>query len=93
MPLQRTSREPSPKVSTPAYLNIGSPAAISPGREVAPPSPNMQLVYERARRDRAMLLLQGETRGVRLQDRYKQLFDSMCDEDCRYMTAYIANDR
>ena len=40
-----------------------------------------------------MLLLQGETRGVRLQDRYKQLFDSMCDEDCRYMTAYIANDR
>ncbi|KAH7117482.1 hypothetical protein EDB81DRAFT_701814 [Dactylonectria macrodidyma] len=44
---------------TPAYLSIQSPEALTPGREVAGPSPNMKLVYEKTKQDNTNLFLQG----------------------------------
>ncbi|KAH6974421.1 hypothetical protein BKA56DRAFT_634330 [Ilyonectria sp. MPI-CAGE-AT-0026] len=64
-----------PLDTTPEYLNIHSPEALTPGREAAGPSPNMQLVYQKVKEDRASLFLQG---------RLKELVVSMCREDRRY---------
>lgn len=65
-----------PLNTTPEYLNIHSPDALTPGREAAGPSPNMQLVYQKVKEDRASLFLQG---------RLKELVVSMCREDRRYV--------
>ncbi|KAJ8109666.1 hypothetical protein ONZ43_g6070 [Nemania bipapillata] len=48
-----------PLGSTPDGLKIESPKPLTPGREGSGPSPNMQIVYEKARENRAMLFLQG----------------------------------
>ncbi|KAH7145520.1 hypothetical protein B0J13DRAFT_443133 [Dactylonectria estremocensis] len=45
--------------ATPAWLDIQSPEALTPGREGAGPSPNMELVYEKTKQDNANLFLQG----------------------------------
>ena len=75
--------EPSPfgnRGATPEYLNIQSPEVLTPGRQSAGPSPNMQLVYEKVRNDRASLFLQG---------RLKELVIGMCQEDRKYVLISI----
>ncbi|KAI8628805.1 hypothetical protein F5Y19DRAFT_434960, partial [Xylariaceae sp. FL1651] len=69
-----------PLGTTPDYLKIQSPEALTPGREAAGPSPNLQLVYQKAREHRATLFLQG-----RLED----LVVSMCREDRRLLVNYF----
>lgn len=54
--------QPSPFATTgatPTYLNIHSPETTTLGRQAAGPSPTMQLVRQKAARDRSSLLLQG----------------------------------
>ncbi|KAI3317833.1 hypothetical protein HD806DRAFT_513918 [Xylariaceae sp. AK1471] len=68
-----------PLSTTPGYLNIESPSPLTPGREMAGPSPNMQLVYQQAKENRATLLLQG-----RLED----LIIGMCKEDRKLIFDY-----
>ncbi|KEY72883.1 hypothetical protein S7711_10140, partial [Stachybotrys chartarum IBT 7711] len=48
-----------PLGTTPEYLNIRSPEAITPGRMDAGPSPNMELVYKHTREQQTSLFLQG----------------------------------
>lgn len=77
--LPKNPDQPSPfgpLGATPGYLNIHSPEALIPGRETDSPSPNMQLVYQKVKEDRASLFLQG---------RLKELIVSMCREDRRYV--------
>ena len=45
--------------ATPAYLQIHSPEATTPGRTPPGPSPTMQLVQKKAAQDRSSLMLQG----------------------------------
>ncbi|CAG9986554.1 unnamed protein product [Clonostachys byssicola] len=55
--------QPSPfgtSVRTPNYMSIESPAAISPGKEIAAPSPAMQLVETERAQYRSSMLLQGQ---------------------------------
>lgn len=61
-----------PLGTTPDHVEIKSPIPSTPGREAAGPSPNMQLVYQKARENRATLFLQG---------RLEELVVSMCRED------------
>lgn len=75
--LPKNPDQPSPfgpLGATPEYLNILSPKAVTPGREVAGPSPNMELVYQKVKQDRASLFLQG---------RLKELVVGMCQDDRR----------
>jgi hypothetical protein len=70
------SDQPSPFAhvnQTPPYLNINSPAAMTPGREAAGPSPTTQLIQQKLAQDRSKLLLQG---------RFEQLLMS-CNKDER----------
>ncbi|KAI0532514.1 hypothetical protein GGR58DRAFT_489887 [Xylaria digitata] len=81
--LRRYPDKPSPfgpDGTTPEYLKIRSPEALTPGREAAGPSPNIQLVYQKARMDRASLFLQG-----RLED----LVVSMGKEDRKLFINYF----
>ncbi|CAH0040157.1 unnamed protein product [Clonostachys rhizophaga] len=55
--------QPSPfgtSVGTPNYISIESPAAISPGMEIVPASPAMQLVERERAQYRSTMLLQGQ---------------------------------
>ncbi|KAH6889439.1 hypothetical protein B0T10DRAFT_513945 [Thelonectria olida] len=77
--LHQNPNEPSPfgpLGATPEYLNIQSPEALTPGREAAGPSPNMELVYQKNREQNASLFLQG---------RYKELLVRMCEDQRRYV--------
>ncbi|KAH8659041.1 hypothetical protein BGZ61DRAFT_567250, partial [Ilyonectria robusta] len=81
--LPKNSDQPSPfgpLNTTPEYLNIHSPDVLTPGREAAGPSPNMQLVYQKVKEDRASLFLQG---------RLKELVVSMCREDRSTVVDYF----
>ncbi|KAH7007568.1 hypothetical protein EDB80DRAFT_718854 [Ilyonectria destructans] len=81
--LPKNPDQPSPfgpLGATPGYLNIHSPEALTPGRETAGPSPNMQLVYQKVKEDRASLFLQG---------RLKELIVSMCREDRSTVVDYF----
>ncbi|GAP92688.1 hypothetical protein SAMD00023353_9600260 [Rosellinia necatrix] len=66
--------------STPENLKIESPTPLSPGHEVTTPSPNMQLVYQKAKEHRAMLFLQG---------RLEQLVGAMDREDRKLFVQYF----
>ncbi|KAK7425943.1 hypothetical protein QQZ08_007525 [Neonectria magnoliae] len=75
--LPKNPDEPSPfghQDATPGYLNIHSPEALTPGREAAGPSPNMELLYEKNKEHHASLFLQG---------RIKDLLVRMCSEQRR----------
>jgi len=75
--LSKEADQPSPfgmQVSTPDYLNIHSPEALTPGRQATGLSPPMQLIRQKANQDRASLFLQG---------RYKELLMSCGKEDRR----------
>jgi hypothetical protein len=77
--LPKNPDEPSPYgqlPTTPAYLNIQSPEALTPGQELSGPSPNMEQVSRYNRERYALLFLQG-------QERMKDLFVSICQEDRR----------
>ncbi|KAK4183391.1 hypothetical protein QBC35DRAFT_518250 [Podospora australis] len=50
--------------ATPSYLDIRTPEEISPGRQPAGLSPMMQLIREKAARDRTSLLLQGRSQEL-----------------------------
>ncbi|KAI3323492.1 hypothetical protein HD806DRAFT_89185 [Xylariaceae sp. AK1471] len=67
-----------PLGTTPEYLNIPSPTPLTPGRDG--PSPNMQLVYQKARENRASLFLQG---------RLEELVVTMCREDRKLLVNYF----
>lgn len=69
-----------PKGTTPSYVNIESPGPLTPGREAAGPSPNMQLVYQRAREARATLFIQG---------RLEELVVGMCRDDRKLLFDYF----
>ncbi|KAI1122511.1 hypothetical protein F5Y10DRAFT_287089 [Nemania abortiva] len=71
-----------PRASTPEGLQIKSPKPPTPGHEVAGPSPNMQLVYQKAKEDRAMLFLQG---------RLEELVVNMEREDRKLVMDYFHN--
>ncbi|KAI0886531.1 uncharacterized protein GGS22DRAFT_158100 [Annulohypoxylon maeteangense] len=66
--------------TTPNYLNIHSPEAMSPGRQAAGPSPNTQLVHQKAIQDRSSLFLQG---------RHKELLARCSKEDRIMLTNYL----
>ncbi|KAI3324512.1 hypothetical protein HD806DRAFT_492835 [Xylariaceae sp. AK1471] len=66
--------------TTPDHVNIESPIPLTPGREAAEPSPNMQLVYQKARENRTMLFLQ---------DRVEELVVTMCREDRKLLVNYF----
>ncbi|KAK7417477.1 hypothetical protein QQX98_004597 [Neonectria punicea] len=75
--LPKNPDEPSPfgpQDATPGYLNIHSPEALTPGREAAGPSPNMELLYQKNKEHHASLFLQG---------RIKDLMVRMCSEQRR----------
>ncbi|KAI1110494.1 hypothetical protein F5Y14DRAFT_443917 [Nemania sp. NC0429] len=81
--IYKTSDKPSPfgpLATTPDNVNIESPESLTPGREAAGPSPNMELVYQRAREARATLFVQG-----RLED----LAVGMCTEDRKLVLNYF----
>ncbi|KAI0429244.1 hypothetical protein F5Y09DRAFT_264042 [Xylaria sp. FL1042] len=69
-------------VTTPECLNIKSPTPLTPGREPDPPSPNMQLIYQKAKEERARLFLEG-----RLDD----LIGGMSREDRKLFVNYFYN--
>ncbi|KAJ2995276.1 hypothetical protein NUW58_g1322 [Xylaria curta] len=69
-----------PVGSTPECLNIQSPTPLTPGREIAAPSPNMQLVYQKRKEDRALLFLQG---------RLEELVCDMSREDRKFVVNYF----
>ncbi|KAI8946295.1 hypothetical protein F4801DRAFT_565073 [Xylaria longipes] len=66
--------------TTPDYVDIKSPTPLSSGHEAAAPSPNMQLVYQKARENRAMLFVQG---------RLEKLVATMCSEDRKLLVNYF----
>ncbi|KAI0546762.1 hypothetical protein F4679DRAFT_556459 [Xylaria curta] len=60
--IKKDADKPSPfgpLGTTPEHINIKSPLPLTPGREAAGPSPNMELVYQKARENRALLFVQG----------------------------------
>ncbi|KAI0450715.1 hypothetical protein F5B21DRAFT_507899 [Xylaria acuta] len=69
-----------PRRATPDHIDIKSPTPLTPRREAAGPSPNMQLVYRKARENRAVLFLQG---------RLEELVVSMCREDRKRLVNYF----
>ncbi|KAI1274362.1 hypothetical protein F5Y07DRAFT_217199 [Xylaria sp. FL0933] len=69
-----------PLGATPECLNIKSPTPVTPSREMAAPSPNMQLVYRKAKIDRATLFLEG---------RLEHLVNDMCREDRKLFVNYF----
>ncbi|KAI9147095.1 hypothetical protein HJFPF1_13127 [Paramyrothecium foliicola] len=69
-----------PGGATPEYLNIRGPEALTPGREAAGPSPNMELVYEYTRQQHTSLFLQG---------RFKDLLVSMCTDQRRMLVDHF----
>ncbi|KAH6621544.1 hypothetical protein B0J18DRAFT_467119 [Chaetomium sp. MPI-SDFR-AT-0129] len=81
--LGKTSGQPSPfggTAATPTYLSIQSPEAATPGHAAAGPSPPMQLIRQKAARDRANLFLQG---------RHFDLLASCGKEDRITVTSYL----
>ncbi|KAI1209519.1 uncharacterized protein F4807DRAFT_426984 [Annulohypoxylon truncatum] len=75
--------EPSPfgtAGTTPNYLNIDSPEAVTPGGRAAGPSPNMQLIRQKATQTRSSLFLQG---------RYKDLLINCGREDRIQLINYL----
>ncbi|KAI0909169.1 hypothetical protein F4823DRAFT_451238 [Ustulina deusta] len=69
-----------PLGATPECLNVKSPTPLTPGRETAAPSLNMQLVYEKAKKKRAILFLNG---------RLKELVGDMCRDDRKLLVNYF----
>ncbi|KAI0114108.1 hypothetical protein GGR51DRAFT_546759 [Nemania sp. FL0031] len=69
-----------PQTSTPEGLKIESPKPTTPGHDTAGPSPNMQLVYQKAKENRATLFLQG---------RLEELIISMGREDRKLFVNYF----
>ncbi|KAI0467005.1 hypothetical protein F4859DRAFT_518624 [Xylaria cf. heliscus] len=69
-----------PRDTTPDHVEIGSPKPLVLGRGVAGSSPNMQLVYQKARENRATLFLQG---------RLEELIVTMCREDRKLLVNYF----
>ncbi|CAH0057259.1 unnamed protein product [Clonostachys solani] len=64
---EKQADQPSPfgtSGQTPNYMNIESPAAISPGKEIAPPSPTMQLLEKERAQYRSSMLLQGQINAL-----------------------------
>ncbi|KAK4141974.1 uncharacterized protein C8A04DRAFT_38633 [Dichotomopilus funicola] len=81
--LGKTSGQPSPfggTAATPTYLSIQSPEAATPGHAAAGPSPTMQLIRQKAARDKANLFLQG---------RHFDLLASCGKEDRITVTSYL----
>ncbi|KAF2967595.1 hypothetical protein GQX73_g6010 [Xylaria multiplex] len=81
--LRKNPDKPSPfgpNGTTPEYMKIRSPKPLTPGREADGPSPNLELVYQKARMDRASLFLQGQL---------EELIVSMCKEDRRLCVNYF----
>ncbi|KAJ3578928.1 hypothetical protein NPX13_g1632 [Xylaria arbuscula] len=75
--------EPSPFQPagvTPEGLNIQSPKPLTPGREIAAASPNMQLVYQKCKEDRAVLFLEG---------RLDELVDGMPRDERKFVVNYF----
>ncbi|RFN53889.1 hypothetical protein FIE12Z_1803 [Fusarium flagelliforme] len=68
------------QAATPGYLRINESDATSPQGEVVGPSPNMQLLLQKARDDRTSLFLQG---------RLKDLIVSMSQDDRRICVDYL----
>ncbi|SCV48820.1 uncharacterized protein FFB14_10549 [Fusarium fujikuroi] len=66
--------------TTPVYLHVQSPEALTPGRAAAGPSPRMQLVYEKHKEHCTSLFLQG---------RIEQLVISLPKEERRYVAGFI----
>ncbi|KAI0193028.1 hypothetical protein EV127DRAFT_468559 [Xylaria flabelliformis] len=81
--IHKDSDKPSPfgpLGTTPEHVDIESPIPLTPGREAAGPSPNMQLVYQKAREDCALLFLQG---------RLENLVVTLCREDRKLLVDYF----
>lgn len=65
--LPRRSDAPSPygtQAATPGYLRINDSETTSPRNEEIGPSPNTQLLLQKARDDRTSLFLQGRLKGL-----------------------------